>query len=143
MIEEQTSYEEQNFDENREVVRKQRRRFCTESKYNLLNLFGSLVNLGIIAWLGIKRGQLDYESVSPSGVNHHLSVLVLDLFLVVTGLLLISAVFLADALRRLKKQFNKDKRMQLNTRTMCLHVTALFIHTFFIVAAQFITVWAF
>jgi len=93
-----------------------------------------LVNLGVIAWVAVKRGQLDYQSVN-GGASFRLSKTVLDLYLIITGLLIVSACFLADALRRLSKQFNKGKRLQLNIKTMCLHVTALFIHTFFITAA--------
>jgi hypothetical protein len=31
----------------------------------------------------------------------------------------------------------------INQKTMCLHVTALFIHTFFMVACQFVTIYTF
>jgi hypothetical protein len=85
---------------------------------------------------------LDYKSTFGPA-PHELGSLVMKLFVLVTVLLIISACFLADALRRLKKQFSLDKRLVVNQKTMCLHVTALFIHTFFIVVAQYITIYAF
>lgn len=50
--------------------------------------------------------------------------------------MLISAVFLADAIRRLSIHFKKDPRLQVNHKVMRLHITALFIHTFFLILFQ-------
>ena len=67
----------------------------------------------------------------------------LKLYLVITVLLIFSAVFLADALRRFNRSFSKDNRLVVNQKTMCLHIAALFIHTFFIIVAQYITYYTF
>lgn len=64
-------------------------------------------------------------------------------FVIVTALLVVSAGFLADALRRLKKSFSKSNKLVVNEKTMCLHVTALFLHTVVIVIVQYITVYTF
>lgn len=64
-------------------------------------------------------------------------------FVIVTVLLVFSAGFLADALRRLKRSFSKSSKLVVNQKTMCLHVTALFLHTIVIVIVQYITVYAF
>jgi O-antigen/teichoic acid export membrane protein len=58
-------------------------------------------------------------------------------------LLLISAFFLADALRRLRNEYKADKRLDVNRNIMCLHVIALFNHTFILVVAQFFIVYSF
>jgi len=100
------------------------------------------VNFICCAWLAWKRGMLDYESTFGPA-PHELGALVMKLFVLVTCLLIISACFLADALRRLKKQFSLDHRLVVNQKTMCLHVTALFIHTFFLVACQYVTIYTF
>ena len=60
--------------------------------------------------LGLKRG----EMVHSTAIGYPSFKLALEgtiLFSVVTTLLLVSAVFLADALRRLKKSFSQDKRL--------------------------------
>ena len=55
---------------------------------------------------------------------------VIALYCVVTGLLIASAIFLADALRRLKQSFSQDNRLVVNYKTMSMHVIALFFYTF-------------
>jgi len=67
----------------------------------------------------------------------------MELFIIVTVLLIISACFLADALRRLKKSFSASNKMVVNGKTMCLHITALFLHTFVVTVVQYITVYTF
>ncbi|MFO0118291.1 MAG: hypothetical protein ACK521_12010 [bacterium] len=67
----------------------------------------------------------------------------MNLFVLVTILLVFSAMFLADALRRLKNSLSKENKLVVNQKTMCLHVTALFMHTIVIVVVQFITVYSF
>jgi hypothetical protein len=74
---------------------------------------------------------LDYDSAFGKPPKE-LGNIVMILYVTITVLLIISAVFLADALRRLKKSFSQDNRLVVNQKTMCLHITALFIHTFFI-----------
>ena len=46
-----------------------------------------------------------------------------------TGLLVLSAALLGDALRMLGAQFRLDPRLKINQKTMGLHVFALFFHT--------------
>ena len=67
----------------------------------------------------------------------------MTIYATVTFLLMISAFFLADALRRFKKSFNKDNSIVVNQKTMCLHITVLFVHTFFIAVNQFFTIYTF
>ena len=47
----------QEFAEDKEVVLK--KRFCTETKYNLLNGLVTLINFGISLWAAIERGKAD------------------------------------------------------------------------------------
>jgi hypothetical protein len=53
-------------------------------------------------------------------------------YVIQDSLLLFSAIVLGDALRMLSVQFKKDPRLQVNQKTMSLHVLALFLHTFFV-----------
>jgi len=80
----------------------EKERFCSEAKYNTLNVFGILINLFFCGLVAIKRAKMDYESAFPPGASRKLTKLVLDLYLAISGLLIVSALFLADALRRLK-----------------------------------------
>jgi hypothetical protein len=76
-------------------------------------------------------------------VSQQLADTVRNLEFAVTILLLISAFFLWDALRRLKREYQADKRLQVNQNTMRLHVIALFNHTFFLFVAQIFIVASF
>lgn len=67
----------------------------------------------------------------------------MQLFVLVTVLLVFSALFLADALRRFRNSLAKSNQLVVNQKTMCLHVTALFMHTLVIVIVQYITVYTF
>lgn len=107
-----------------------------------MNWLGILINLGFCLCVGWKRGMMDYESAFGGVPTHQLGVQVIILYLIVTFLLIVSAMFLADALRRLKKSFNQDKRLVVYQKTMRLHIAALFIHTFFEAAAQIMIVCA-
>jgi hypothetical protein len=106
-----------------------------------MNWVGILINLGFCLCIGWKRGLMDYESAFGKPTDE-LGIQVMTLYLIVTFLLIVSAVFLADALRRLKKSFNQDKRLEVYQKTMCLHIVALFIHTFFEAVAQIMIVYS-
>lgn len=119
----------------REMEKVEAKRFWTETKYSFINWTGIIANLSVCVWLGWKRGELDYMSIQPGGAPRQLSMTVLYLEMGVSALLLISAFFLADALRRLRNEYKADKRLDVNRNIMCLHVIALFNHTFILVIA--------
>jgi hypothetical protein len=80
------------------------RKLCTETRYNLLNWTGILINFGACVVCAYIRAQVDYQSTyapAPESLGRQLMVW----FVIVTALLVVSAGFLADALRRLKKSF--------------------------------------
>lgn len=65
--------------------------------------------------------------------------LVSDIYHVVTGLMLVSALFFADALRRIKRSLKKNPKLVANQTTMTLHMTILLTHTVtFTVAAMLV-----
>ena len=77
---------------------------CSERGYDVLNAIGIFVNLFLCVWVGWKRGMIDYiTAFNPA--PKQLGNTVMTLYTVITVLLIISAIFLADALRRLKKAF--------------------------------------
>ena len=101
-----------------------------------------MINLSACAWTGVVRAKVDYQSTygpAPGPIGKRL----MQLFTLVTGLLLISAIFLADALRRLKKSFSQNNKLVVNQKTMCLHVTTLTVHSVVLVVVQYITVYTF
>jgi hypothetical protein len=119
------------------------KRFWTETKYTVVNWIGIMSNVICCVWIGWKRGELDWYSILPGGASRELGMTVLYLELAISILLLISAFFLADALRRLRNEYKADKRLDVNRNVMCLHVIALFNHTFILVVAQFFIVYSF
>jgi hypothetical protein len=83
---------------------------------------------------------LDYKLPNE---KHALGVEVMTLFSIVTFLLTISALFLADALCRLNKSFKAHGKLVVNKKTMCLHINALFVHTSIQIACQYFTIYQF
>ena len=69
-----------------------------------MNWVGIIINLAACLWLAWKRGAMDYVSTFGAA-SAELGALLMKLFILVTILLVISAMFLADALRRFKKSF--------------------------------------
>lgn len=101
-----------------------------------------MINLSACTWTGVVRAKVDYQSTygpAPGPIGKRL----MQLFTLVTGLLLVSAIFLADALRRLKKSFSQNNKLVVNQKTMCLHVTTLTMHSVVLVVVQYITVFTF
>jgi hypothetical protein len=120
-------------DEEKPVERKER--FWTERRYKVLNWIGIAVNTGFCFWVAYTRylkSWMKYHGGATPKVIWMMTYVSWSL----TFLLIVSAAFLGDALRRLKQQFSKDKRLALNLKTMRLHVTALFFHTFFLILNQ-------
>jgi hypothetical protein len=92
--------EQTEFDPSKPIEHKQR--FWTETRFNILNWFGILVNTGFCVWIGWIRGVRDWDMLVPGGAPHSLLLAILYVYLSLSGLLIISAAFLGDALRRLK-----------------------------------------
>jgi hypothetical protein len=93
--------EQQEFNEDKPVERKQR--FWTEKRYNFFNLLGLAINL-----VACTANMIKYET---GHVPAELANWVLRLYLFQTSLLVVSAIFLGDALRMLSVQFKKDPRL--------------------------------
>lgn len=92
---------------------KQQKRICTETRYKVFNWLGILVNFAVCAVLAWKRGLVDYISAAKRPSSQLLDTC-LYLYFAVTFLIFVSAIFLADALRRLKNSFSKDNRLVVN-----------------------------
>ena len=86
---------------------------CSEVRYKAFNWVVIIVNLFFCLWAGWKRGVIENASLF-SNVSPQLGNTVMTLYTIISFLLVISACFLADALRRLKKSFNKDSRLVVN-----------------------------
>ena len=135
-VEIQQIQEEQKTQSGRAVAAEniKKKRFCTETKYKVLSAFGGLVNLGICLWMCIERAQLTYFTLSSQETPEKKKYDFFDLEQAINGLLALSALFLADALRRLRKVLGNRKRIQINKRIMGLHIAVLFI-------SAFISIW--
>jgi hypothetical protein len=93
--------QEEKFDETKVVERK--KRFWTEKRYNILNWIGITVNFFFCCWMAYIRAKRDYMMLEPGGAPLPLLYAVLYVYLTLSFLLVVSAIFLGDALRRLKK----------------------------------------
>lgn len=77
------------------------KKFWTESRYKSADTFGLAINLLVCTILGIVRAFANVQSYKTGVVDHRLSSWVLNLYITQTSLLVVSAVFLGDALRML------------------------------------------
>ena len=86
---------------------------CSETGYEILNWVGIIINLIFCLLLGWKRGVLE-EAEFGRQPDQNIAVMVSTLDVIITVLLIISAIILADALRRIKKSFSQDNRLAVN-----------------------------
>jgi hypothetical protein len=97
------------------------------------------VNLALCFAIAYQRYYLSlaiaYGTANSSKFNTQL-----NLQLSADGLLAISAIFLADALRRLKNEFSQNEKFVQNKNTMCLHVFVIFGHSLVLIGTQFVLV---
>lgn len=81
-----------------------------ERLYFIFNIFMILVNVAFCIWVSIERYRLSIQSAgqkAPVSLVNEVS----DLYHVVTGLMLVSALFFADALRRIKKSLTTNPNL--------------------------------
>jgi len=81
-----------------------------EMWYTALNFFMIAVNTFFCVWVSFARYKLSVESAGMAAPRS-LVDLVSDLYHVITALLFISAIFLADALRRIKKSLTTNPHL--------------------------------
>jgi len=70
---------------------------------------GLIVNFAFCLWAVIERGILSYKNLNNDKDEKSVAQTVMGLYFIVDFLLVISAVFLADALRRLNKHLSENK----------------------------------
>ena len=99
-----------------------------ESLYSRMNTVVVLVNFAACVWLGLSRAQVTFYDAK--GSDEYLRALdqTEDSLDVVTICLFLSALVLADALRRLKQSFDKKHKLFMNTGLMALHICVLIVH---------------
>lgn len=87
-----------------------------------------VINSFFCIWLSIERYYLSTESSGQKAPVEQVSK-VSDLYHIVTGLMLFSALVLGDALRRIRKALTTNPHLLQNQTTMMLHVSILSVHT--------------
>lgn len=114
------------------------KRFWTEKRYKIAMWLGIFLNVADCFWVGVERGLCNYHvGIPPYTVPHKLSETLHYAYYSQEFLLFLSALILADAIRRFYRLFQTNNTIRVNTKVMTLHITALFIHTFFLVFFQF------
>ena len=112
---------------------KEQKRFWTEKRYRFVSTFGIVVNVVWCLFPGVMRALCGYYSTVYGHVSEQMTKTLHIALYGQDALLLLSAIFLMDAIRRFSSLFKKDPRLQVNHQTMRLHVIALFIHTVFLI----------
>ena len=97
--------------------------------YNIISWTGIILNFALCVVVGYDRYLLSMSFDNSTYTIKKLDVQ-LDLAYGVDFLLVVSALFLADALRRLRREFNRNKKFVENGKTMCLHVFIVIGHCF-------------
>ena len=97
---------------------------------------GLIINFIPCAMIGIARGKLTYDT--GSGISDATTLnWVEGLYHTCTVLMLISALVLIDALRRIGVSLRENPLVQTNVRIMWLHITMLSIHVIAWLVAEF------
>lgn len=116
---------------NEDANGKPKKRFWTEKRYNLALYIGLFIQIADTALEGWARGRANWYVDTAPSVPPEVADNLANAYHSQELLLLLSGCFLMDAIRRFNNQFKKDKRLQVNTKVMRLHVSALLIHTIF------------
>ena len=107
-----------------------------ERLYTFINIMGIIINLIPCILLGYARGLLTFKSsgqVPPTAILDWVK----GLYHLVTGLMLISAIVLGDALRRIVISLKNNPILKTNYRIMWLHITMLSVHVIVFLLAEF------
>jgi hypothetical protein len=97
----------------------------TESDYDVLGYIGLGINLLVCLSLGASRVVMNVEKFNTGDYEHWVGSLVLGLYLSMTFLLILSAVLIADALRRITRDFQLHRSLNVNKKTLSLHMAQL------------------
>jgi amino acid permease len=104
-----------------------------ETSYKLISWTGVIVNFALCFAIAYQRYYLSL-AIANGTANTAKFDTQLNLQLSADGLLAISAIFLADALCRLKHEFSQNAKFVQNRQTMCLHVYVIFGHSLVLIA---------
>ena len=108
----------------------------SEKIYKGVNLAGLVINFIPCAMIGIARGKLTYDTGEGLPTETTLKW-VKGLYHTCTVFMLISALILIDALRRIGVSLKNNPLVQTNVRIMWLHITMLSFHVIAWLAAEF------
>ena len=109
-----------------------------ENIYTVVNVAGMFINFVPIVMLSYVRGQLTIDSAGQVP-SESIVDWVKYLYHIVTFLQLVSAIILADALRRIVASLRKNPVLSTNYRIMWLHITMLTLHVgIFTLVAYFV-----
>ena len=108
----------------------------SKSTYNFINYTVVALNILVCSWLVYERGALAYAICTHEPQSNLKITETLEES--ANGFLILDAIFLADALRRLKKEFAKNQKFEENKQVMYLHMFIIIGHCFVMVASAIV-----
>ena len=99
-----------------------------EKTYKVVKWIGLIFNILVCLVLGYFRGKLTYQTSGGKASGPTTTSLVQIFYQTVTLLELVSAIFLADALRRIMRHLKENPYLQANEKIMWLHIIMLVVH---------------
>jgi len=124
-----------------DAYKKRERCKLSKNSYKLISWTGVFVNFALCFAIAYQRYYLSL-AIAYGTASGTMFDTQLNLQLSADGLLAISAIFLADALRRLKNEFSQNSKFVENRQTMCLHVYVIFGHSLVLIATQFVLIYS-
>lgn len=114
-----------------------------EQSYRICNIAGLAINFIPACLAAYFRAKLSFESRDGDPVPVSLVSKVQYLYYAVTGLELVSALFLLDALRRIKQSVKSNPFLVTDTKTLWLHITLIILQVISLTVAALLAIRAF
>ena len=115
----------------------------SERTYNWINWIGIMLNFIPCSLLAYFRARVTMDSVDGASVSTSLANTTTVVYYTITGLELVSALILADALRRIRSSLKYNPFLFADQKTMVLHVVMLMTHTVVLTVSAFFVFRAF
>ena len=115
----------------------------SERTYNWINWIGIMLNFIPCGLLAYFRARVTMDSVDGASVSTSLANTTTVVYYTITGLELVSALILADALRRIRSSLKYNPFLFADQKTMVLHVVMLMTHTVVLTVSAFFVFRAF
>ena len=111
-----------------------------ERIYKVLNLLGLITNFTVCALFAFFRAKISWQTSKHDEKPPKFTTSAVQiLYQIMTGLIVVSSLFMADALRRIVRSLHENPFLKANNQVLWLHIIMILVMTFVVsIAAYFV-----